>query len=113
MRPKQKQYIELLRSTPESEHTQGRLCRDGKFCALGLLSKLDDRLTYLKDMDTIGHFPSPSSLLPVNHFTDNFSTRIYIEWDLFPWIVTDVQRLNDNQGKTFAEIADYLEAVWS
>jgi len=99
-----KAWVEALRSG-EYEQTDGGLCYDGKYCCLGVLCEIDERVTPIrystKDVAyEIGDGPFELGVLP-REFRDLIG--------ITPQQESIVIKMNDG-GTGFPEIADYIEA---
>lgn len=117
--PGRDEWLEALRS---GQYAQGRLalCESDRYCCLGVLCRLQGRLTFLdgkwreegeeisglpyenpvyKNLDALGR-------LPVGVFVRMFGGNL-------GGVAREVQlaACNDN-GLTFDQIADIIEAVW-
>jgi hypothetical protein len=94
-------WVAALRS---GDYKQGRgeLCKDGKYCCLGVLMDITDRLTNNGD--------GRSYVLGTNA-TKFFRSMpdVVIDEISFPTNGRTLVKMNDVQKKTFNDIADYIE----
>lgn len=87
-------WIEALRS---GKHEQGTvfLCKDGYCCCIGVLAEIDGKLVHDNSIATFKG-TCYMSTVPINYCDINENQEI-------------LARMNDFEGKTFNEIADWIE----
>jgi hypothetical protein len=111
-----KKWVEALRSG-EFEQGQGALCRDGKYCCLGVLSELAVREGEAERWEGIA---SERTLFGRKRGdrSSSFLTSSVMRWagldTIDPQVTYEgegdyLSSLNDS-GRTFPEIADLIEA---
>ena len=97
--------IKWLAALRSEDYTQGKdyLCKNNKFCCLGVLCDVIDSSKWVKSMFTPGAFgyidPICMGGLPV-HIGEKFNINSVMQFQL--------SSMNDN-GYSFAEIADFIE----
>lgn len=97
--------LERLRSEPEENHCRGQLHIGNQFCALGLMGDAIGVQWVEDDDDPDGGF------LAFNgsryHLPDKILRRLGIDGKL----ESDIIFMNDTEGLTFKEIADFIEEI--
>lgn len=102
-------WVEALRS---GEYKQGRgvLCKDNKYCCLGVLCKINNRPSEMVKFDNSGVKLSPafSSVYSVLSALGKFPPDVYVRAN---FNYGNLSSCNDN-GLNFLQIADIIEQVW-
>lgn len=94
-------WISALRSG-EYEQGQGYLCKDRKYCCLGVLADIEDDLAY--DENQSGYMQIPNSISRLSSSLPmQFAAKYGISQRQDTFII-----MNDT-GSSFNEISDYIE----
>lgn len=97
--------LERLRSEPEENHCQGQLHIGNQFCALGLMGDAIGVQWVEDDLCLDGSF------LEFNGSKYHLSAKTLRRLGIDGKLESDIIFMNDTEGLTFKEIADFIEEI--
>ncbi len=110
-----KKWIAALRSGEYNQCTYGLRNKDNEFCCLGVAVDIMAPSTWLKTLNSDGFYSyrSLGSTGLISNDEFNRFVPFYIQNRLpFHVSVDTLIALNDDEGYTFAQIADIIESWW-